>query len=170
MTTQQKEDLNYLTQYANNMNDEELFNRFDLMIKEYELDADLFVEIADLMVNLSDTINQKLFDKMLEATSDADLNYIIDLMTAIEDDDIYKLDKLTNWGLERMMNENAIHDESYFTELADMDLKENGINASCLSWANDIPNCEYAELDAYDRFTTMTSEEVIEKYFDEYFQ
>lgn len=169
MTTQQKENLNYLTQYANNMSDDELFDRLDWMVKNYDLDGDLFVEIADLMVNLGDTINQKLFDKMLEATSDDDLNYIIDLMMAIENDDIYELDKLTNYGLERMMNENEIHDESYFSEIADMDLKENGINASCLSWANDIPSCEYAELDVYDNFTKMTSEEVIEKYFDEYF-
>ena len=47
-----------------------------------------------------------------------------------------------------MMNEEEIHDESYFAELADMDLKENGLEASSLSWANDIPsNFEYAELD-----------------------
>lgn len=169
MTTQQKQDLNYLTQYANNMSDNELFDRLDWMVKNYDLDGDLFVEIADLMVNISDTINQKLFDKMLDATSDADLNHIIDLMMAIENDDIYELDKLTNWGLDRMMNENEIHDENYFIEMADMDLKENGINASCLSWANDIPSCEYAELDVYDNFATMTSAEVIEKYFDEYF-
>ena len=165
-----KKSLYYISQYANDMGIEQFVNRIDWMIKEYELDGDLFVEIADIMPKISDAINQKLFDKMMEATSDADLQIIIDILTAVDNEDIYELDKLTDYGLERMMNEEEIHDESYFAELADMDLKENGLQASSLSWANDIPsNFEYAELSIYDDFTTMTKAEVIEKFFDEYF-
>jgi len=170
MTIQQKEDLNYLTQYANNMTDDELFNRLDWMIKENDLDLDLFIEIAEMMTVTHDAINQKLFDNMIEATSDADLEIIINILTAVDNDDIYELDKLTNYGLDRMMNENNIQDESYFSEVADMDLRENGLQARCLSWVNDIPNnFDYAELDCYDNFTIMTTAEVIEKFFDEYF-
>ena len=170
MTEENKKSLYYITQYANNMSDEQLFNELDWMIKEYDLELDLFIEIADLMPNISDTINERLFKDMISATSDADLQIIIDILTAVDNEDIYELDKLTDYGLERMMNENEIHDESYFAEVADMDLRENGLEASSLSWANDIPcNFEYAELDIYDNFTTMTAAEVIEKFFDEYF-
>ena len=165
-----KKSLYYISQYANDMSIEQFVNRIDWMIKEYDLDPDLFIEIADLMPSISDTINQKLFEKMMEATSDADLQIIIDILTAIDNEDIYELDRLTNYGLDRMMSECQIQDESYFTEIADMDLKENGLDASCLSWVNDIPdNFEFAELDIYDNFTTMTAAEVIEKFFDEYF-
>ena len=165
-----KKSLYYISQYANDMGIEQFVDTIDNRVADYDLDLDLFVEIADIMPSISDAINQKLFDKMMEATSDADLQIIIDILTAVDNEDIYELDKLTDYGLERMMNENEIHDESYFAELADMDLKENGLEASCLSWANNIPtNFEYAELDIYDNFTTMTAAEVIEKFFDEYY-
>jgi len=170
MTNENKKSLYYLTQYADYMSDEQFFDELDRMIKEYDLELDLFIEIAEMMPNISDTINQKLFEKMMEATSDGDLMIIIMILTAVDNENIYELDRLTNYGLDRMMNEESIHDESYFAELADMDLKENGLEASSLSWANDIPtNFEYAELDIYDNFTTMTAAEVIEKFFDEYF-
>jgi len=170
MTEENKKSLYYITQYANDMSDEQFFDRLDWMIKEYDLELDLFIEIAEMMPNISDIINQKLFEKMMEATSDGDLMIIIMILTAVDNENIYELDRLTNYGLDRMMNEESIHDESYFAELADMDLKENGLEASSLSWANDIPtNFEYAELDIYDEFTTMTTQEVIEKFFDEYF-
>ena len=170
MTTQQKEDLNYLTQYANNMSDEQFFNLISNQVAEHDLELDLFIEIAELMTVTHDAINQKLFDNMLEATSDADLENIIKILTAIDDADLYELNKLTADGLDRMMSENNIQDENYFTELADMELREYGIEASCLSWVNDIPNnFDYAELDCYDNFTIMTAAEVIEKFFDEYF-
>ena len=170
MTKQQKADLYYITQYANNMTDEQFYDRLDCMIKEHDLDGELFTEISNSMPNISDAINQKLFNEMLEATSDADLEIIINILAAVDDEDIFKLDKLTDYRLERMMNENEIHDESYFNEIADMDLRENGLQASSLSWANEIPyNFEYAELNIYDEFTTMTTSEVIEKFFDEYF-
>ena len=170
MTNENKKSLYYITQYANNMSDEQLFDRLDWLIKEYELNADLFVEIADIMPNISDTINEKLFSLILEAKSDDELNYILNILSAVDNEDLYELDKLMRGGLDRMMNENEIHDESYFAEVADMDLKENGIEASSLSWANDMPsNFEFAELDIYDNFTTMTTAEVIEKFFDEYF-
>ena len=145
MTEENKKSLYYLAQYANNMSDEQLFNELDRMIKEYDLELDLFIEIAEMMPNISDIINQKLFEKMMEATSDGDLMIIIMILTAVDNENIYELDRLTNYGLDRMMNEESIHDESYFAELADMDLKENGLEASSLSWANDIPcNFEYA--------------------------
>ena len=171
MTEENKKSLYYITQYANNYNsDEQLFDAIDNRVAYYDLDLDLFIEIADLMPNISDTINERLFKDMISATSDADLQIIIDILTAIDNEDLGELDRLTNYGLDRMMNEEEIHDESYFAELADMDLKENGLEASSLSWANDIPcNFEYAELDIYDNFTTMTAAEVIEKFFDEYF-
>ena len=170
MTNENKKSLYYLTQYADYMSDEQFFDELDRMIKEYDLELDLFIEIAEMMPNISDTINQKLFEKMMEATSDGDLMIIIMILTAVDNENIYELNRLTNYGLDRMMNEESIHDESYFAELADMDLKENGLEASSLSWANDIPtNFEYAELDIYDNFTTMTAAEVIEKFFDEYY-
>ena len=165
-----KKSLYYISQYANDMGIEQFVDTIDNRVAYYDLDLDLFIEIAALMPNVSDAINERLFEKMMEATSDADLQIIIDILTAVDNEDIYELDKLTDYGLDRMMNEEEIHDESYYTELADMDLKENGLEASCLSWVNDIPSdFEFAELDVYDRFTTMTSEEVIEKFFDEYF-
>ena len=160
MTEEIKKSLYYITQYANNMSDEQFFERIDNRVAYYEnvLDIDLFIEIAALMPNVSDAINERLFAKMMRATSDADLQIIIDILTAIDNEDLGELDRLTNYGLDRMMNEEEIHDESYFIEIADMDLKENGLEASCLSWANDIPtNFEYAELDIYDNFTTMTA-------------
>lgn len=170
MTKQQKADLYYITQYANTMTDEQLFDTIDYIVKLYDLDLDLFIEIAEKMTQTPDAINEKLFEKMIEATSDADLEIIIMILTAVDNEDIYELDKLTNYGFDRMLNENNIADENYFNELADMDLRENGLEASCLSWVNDIPsNFEYAELDIYDNFTTMTTAEVIEKFFDEYY-
>lgn len=170
MTEENKKRLNYLTQYANDMTDEQFFDRIDNRAAEYDLELDLFIEIAELMPNISDAINEELFNEMLEATSNADLEIIINILRAVDDADLYELDKLTDYRLERMMNENMIHDESYFNEMADWDLRENGIDASCLSWINEMPSSfEYAELDLYDRFTTMTAAEVIEKFFDEYY-
>ena len=170
MTKQQKADLYYITQYANSMSDEQFFNRLDCMIKEHDLDDDLFIEIAESMPNISDAINEKLFNEMLEATSDADLEIIINILAAVNDEDLSELDKLTDYGLDRMMSECNINDENYYNELADWDLRENGLQASSLSWANDIPyDFEYAELSIYDEFTTMTASEVIEKFFDEYY-
>ena len=170
MTKQQKENLYYLTQYAGDMTDKQLFDTIDNQAACYDLDIDLFVEIAETMTATPDAINERLFDLMLKAENNADLEITIMILTAIDNEDINELDKLTNYGLERMLNENNIHDEFYFTELADMELKEYGIYASCLSWVNNIlNNFEFAELDCYDNFTAMTTAEVIQKFFDEYF-
>ena len=164
------ENLFYLTQYAAHMTDEGFYNKIANRAARYDLDLELFIEIDGLMPMIPDAINQKLFVDILNVESDADLEKIIKILTAIDNEDLNELDRLMDGRLERMMNEEEIHDEDYFTELAEYDLRENGMDASCLSWANDIPsNFEFAELDIYDQFTTMTTAEVIDKFFDEYY-
>ena len=56
-----KKSLYYISQYANDMGIEQFVNRIDWMIKEYELDGDLFVEIALILCLISDAINE-IFD------------------------------------------------------------------------------------------------------------
>ena len=170
MTTQQKADLNYLTQYANDMSDEQLFDRIDNKAAYYDLDLDLFIEIAEMMTVTPDTINEILFNLMLKAESDADLEDTIKILIAIDNEDIAALNDLLDNQLDVMMFENNINVPSFWIDQADYDLRENGINADAINYANDIDeSAEFLQLTPYNNFNRYSFIDLVVEFFDEYY-
>lgn len=167
-----KKRLYYMTQYANHMSDEGFYNLIAEQVKTNDLDLDLFYEISELMESISDAINQKLFDKMLSATDASDLLLIVYLLDAIEDNNMDAINRLTDYALDDYMNENNILSPDSWEEIADEDLKHNGINANCLYWVKEIDhNYDYLQLNGYENgFYTMSDEDVIHEFMGYYLQ
>ena len=170
MNENNKKSLYYITQYADYMTDGDVYNLIEELTEKHDLEIDLFVEIAELMTSTDDKINAKLFNKMLEVTDDSDLQYIIDLLTAIDNEDINEIDTLTDNALSDYMSDYNIQDAELWDEIADYDLKENGIDASCLYWVKDINyHVDYLQLNGYENgFNEMTTEEVITEFMEYY--
>ncbi len=170
MTEENKKSLDYITQYANNMSDEQFFDRISNRVAYYELDIGLFIEIADLMPKISDAINQKLFRDVMGTTSDADLQRIIDILTAIDNEDLSELDELLDHRLESMMNENDIQAPCDWFWEADDDLRRNGIYANAVNYATDIDeSADFLQLDAYNNFKKYSFIDLVTEFFNEYY-
>lgn len=164
--------LYYMTQYAYNMSDEDFYNTIAEQVKTNDLDADLFYNISELMESVSDKINHKLFAKMLLATDDSDLYTIIYLLEAIKNNNFDRINDLTDYALDDYMTENNIFSPDLWEEIADEDLKSNGINANCLYWVKEIDhNYDYLQLNGYENgFCNMSDEDMIIEFMEYYLQ
>lgn len=163
----------YLTQYANYMSDEGVLEMFQEHVDGMdEDDAEEYLEILytisqELMPNITDEVNQKIFGVL---TLTEDLSTLAEIVGAISRDDFQELDELTNYGLSDFMTDYSIYSPYTWEEIADSDLRENGIEASCLYWAIKIDySYDYLQLNAYENgFNHMDEIDVFEEFVSEH--
>ena len=159
----------YITQYSVFENDADVYASINGWIIKNEIDVTVFSEILELMPKVDDSVNQKVFNYLLFLDNEK-LEKILLLYEALEEADLNELDDLFNNNeLYDWMADRNIYSPDTWEELADQDLKENGIDARCLYWVKDIDyNYEYQGLNGYENgFNDYTEEEVIKEFIDE---
>lgn len=171
MTDKNKKRVYYMTQYADYMSDEDFYQSVDEIIKSNELDIDLIAEISELMTETSDRHNVKIYGKMWQAEDDNDLLTLINLLSAIINDDLDAVADLLDVDLWDFMAEKEIYTPDDLEEYADEDLKANGIDARALYWVKEINYCaKYQEFNGYaNGFYDLDDADIIEMLLDEYF-
>ena len=171
MTNENKKRLYYMTQYADYMSDEDFYQTIDEIIKSNDLDIDLIAEISELMTETSDRYNVKIYGKMWQAKDDADLSNLIDLLSAIIDEDIYKAAELLSVDLWDLLAEREVYTPDDLEYFADEDLRANGVNAGALYWVKEINySAKYQQFNGYaNGFYDLDDADIIEMLFDEYF-
>lgn len=169
MTEENKRRLYYLTQYADYMTDEGFYQNMDEHIKSNELDIDLITEISELMTETSDNHNIKIYGKIWQAEDDNDLLTLANLLSAIIDENSEAVADLLDVDLWDFLTKKDIYTPDYLEEMADNDLKANGINANALYWVNKIDHgAKYQELNVYaNDFYDLDDADIIEKLLDE---
>ncbi|OQA77208.1 MAG: hypothetical protein BWY30_01151 [Tenericutes bacterium ADurb.Bin239] len=171
MTEENKKRLYYITQYADYMTDEDFYQSVDNHIKSNDLDINLFAEISELMTEISDRYNVRIYDKMWQAKDDADLLDLIDLLNAIIDEDSDKVAEVLEVDLWDFLTEREIYTPDLLEELADEDLRVNGVNASALYWVKEINyTAKYQGFNGYaNGFYDYDDADIIEMLLDEYY-
>lgn len=162
MTKELKEKAYYITQYANYEFDDDVYHNIDYWIKENEIDPDLLIELFDLMPEIKDGINQKIYDVLFTLDNEK-LEKIIEMLEAIKDNDMNTIADLVN-NFYDWMAESEIYDPNTLEEIADEDLKTNGVKARCLYWVNEIDySYNYNQFNGYGNgFHALNDEDVID--------
>lgn len=170
MTEKNKKRLYYLTQYADYMTDEGFYQSIEEHIKKNDLDIDLIAKISELMTENNDKINKKIYGKIWQAKSNADLFDIIDLLNAIIDENSEEVAELLNIDFWDFLTEREIYTPATLEEIADEDLRANGINANALYWFNEIAySSKYQQFNGYaNGFYNLDDADIIEMLLDEY--
>lgn len=170
MTEKNKKRLYYLTQYADYMTDEQFLNKITNLVERYYLDIDLIAEISELMTKTSDKINKKLFNELLQAKSNTNLFDIIDLLNAIIRENSKEVAELLDVDFWDFLTEREIYTPATLEEIADEDLRANGINANALYWVKEIDyGAKYQEFNGYaNGFNNLDDADIIEMLLDEY--
>jgi DNA-directed RNA polymerase subunit F len=162
MKKELKEKAYYITQYANYEFDEDVYNNLNCWIKENEIDETLLLELFDIMPSIRDSINESIYN-VIYTLDNEKLEKIIEMMQAIKDNDMNTIADLVN-NFYDWMAEQEIYDPNTLEEIADEDLKTNGVKARCLYWVNEIDyNYNYNQFNGYyNGFHTLNDEDVID--------
>lgn len=171
MTKENRKSLYYMTQYADYMTDEGFYQSIDEHIKSNDLDINLISEISELMTETSDRYNVKIYGKMWQAKDDDDLLNLINLLRAIIDEDSDKVAEMLEVDLWDFLADSEIYTPDLLEELADEDLKSNGINARSLYWVKEINyTAKYQGFNGYaNGFYDYDDADIIEMLLDEYY-
>lgn len=141
--------LYYITQYANASTDEQVYKTIERWIETNNIDINVLSDLISRMPSVSDAINQKIFNH-LTSTNNDELARVLVLYDALISESIDGLDDLAGGLFYDWLADNEIYTPDEWAELADMDLKENGINANALYWINEIDyNYNYLALNGY---------------------
>lgn len=170
MTEKNKKRLYFLTQYADYLTDEGFYQSIEEHIKKNDLDIDLIAKISELMTENNDKINKKIYGKIWQAKDDADLLALIDLLIAIIEENSEEVAELLDVDLWGFLAERDIYTPETLEEIADEDLRANGINANALYWINEIDyGTKYQKLNGYaNGFYNLDDADIIEMLLDEY--
>lgn len=172
MTTEQKKQVikeaYYMTQYANYSSDEGVYEALISSLEENETDFNLVIEFLELTHDATDFINQKVYDSVFYSLTDENIEILIKLYEAIENESINDLEDLFDISYYDLFDGYA-GDYDFFEMIADEDLKNNGIDANAIYWAYKIP-CDGAmyELDVYNHFDEITFNDILERLFEQY--
>lgn len=170
MTEENKKRLCYLTQYADYMTDEGFYESIEEHIKKNELNINLIAKISKLMTKISDNYNIKIYSKIWQAEDDNDLLVLIDLLSAIIRENSKEVAELLDVDFWDFLAEREIYTPAMLEEIADEDLRANGINANALYWVKEIDyGAKYQELNGYaNGFYNLDDTDIIEMLLDEY--
>jgi len=171
MTNEQKKavikEAYYMTQYASYMSDEGFYESF-LECLPCDIDFTLLIEFLELTKNATDQVNEKVYNSILFHLDNDKLEILIKLYTALEDEDINELENLLDIDRYELFPDDRIGYASDFEDMADNDLKCNGISANAIYWAKDIPASDnLLKLDIYDDFEELEESDIIDTFIDE---
>ena len=130
----EKTNLDYMTQYSY-MNDEGYYQAMADQVKL--LDSEILNQLMDLVPYVDDKYNKILFD-LLFIVNDDQLTILVDMWEALKDKNIGDFLDIMNTDTYELMGDNAIYTFYELEEIADEDLKINGVNANALYWYNDL--------------------------------
>jgi hypothetical protein len=157
----------YMTQYASYMDDDGFYRSFIECLPD-GINPDLLIEFLTLTRSMTDKVNDKIYNFVLFRLDNEKLETLINLYQAIIDEDINELESLLNVDRYELYPDDTIGYASDFEEMADNDLKCNGLSAHAIYWAKDIPESDnLLKLDIYDDFEELDVGEIIDTIIDE---
>ena len=128
--------LYYLTQYANYMSDEGYYNEMQDQLQV--LDDELLQELMDLVPKVNDNFNKILFDLLFTVDNDQ-LQELITVWQYLSINDIENALNVLNIDvMELFEGDDTLFDYQTLEDIADEDLRANGINANALYWIKDL--------------------------------
>lgn len=128
--------LYYMTQYANYMSDEGYYNEMQDQLQI--LDSELLQELMDLVPDVSDRFNKILYDLLFTINNDQ-LQELITVWQYLSINDIENALNVLNIDvMELFEGDYYLYTYNILEEMADEDLRANGINANALYWIKDL--------------------------------
>lgn len=128
--------LYYLTQYADTTTNEGYYNEMSDQLKV--LDSELLQELMDLVSKVNDDFNKILFDLLFTIDNDQ-LQELITMWQYLSIDDIEQALNVLNIDvMELFEGDDTLFDYQTLEDIADEDLRANGINANALYWIKDL--------------------------------
>lgn len=160
--------VDFLTQYADNSSDEGVYEAVEAWLKRTGIDEDVFQEVIGKMTEMSDRVNTTIYKHLMMFKTEEELNKLGDLIDAIDEEDLESVGDFVE-DYDDFLQENNINTPDFWYEIADIDLKQNGMDARSLYWCNDVDyDYKYQKLNAYENgFTDMDNSDVIEYILDE---
>lgn len=141
--------LYYMTQYANYMTDEGYYEGMSEQLKQLDHER-LSYLCNELAPKVADKYNELLFNLLYTVNNDQ-LDKLIEVWELLADEDLEGLFNLVNVDYNDLLNpDNYIYDYDTLEQIADEDLKTNGINANALYWYDELDsNYNYFVFNAY---------------------
>ncbi|ABC01263.1 Mbov_0392 family ICE element protein [Mycoplasma capricolum] len=167
-------DLWWITQYAENVSDEGVYEVINWKIKNSdEEDRQAIVEqilnLVENMSNLDDEINKKIYNKLMSdnlfsLSKLEDINEFFDKLDYEEVDEVANYFSLDNF--DEFLEEEEIISDSSLEELIDTSLKENGLDSYYINlvepWRNST--AEYVVINDYvNGFSDKYSDDEVKK-------
>ena len=164
----------YFTQYASYMFDDDAIIAMKEGLSGITATGDL-LRLLNVAPDVSDKYNEILFGLMIRGVlNDDNIAATADAWEELKADDLRgAFDALNAWRkLDDILEDTFIDyiagDVYELEEMADEDLKANGIKASALHWYQDLPSEGYAVIDCMDRvYSYRNEEEALLDYVDE---
>ncbi|KDE43549.1 Mbov_0392 family ICE element protein [Metamycoplasma hyosynoviae] len=171
------EDINYLFQYAEiDVDDSKILENFNQNLHSLDSDEqlkykELIISIVEGMAKIDDIFNKKIYQQIIADTNLINLQIIDEFIEEIKNPtidtlnnlNIYSADSIYDW-----MENEQIMDAYSFEEIADADIKENGVSANLWYAYEDFDKFvykpEYIQLDAYLRLEGLSESEIIYSY------
>ncbi|MDD7884158.1 Mbov_0392 family ICE element protein [Metamycoplasma hyosynoviae] len=171
------EDIDYLFQYAEiDVDDSKILENFNQNLHSLDSDEqleykELIISIVEGMAKIDDIFNKKIYQQIIADTNLINLQIIDEFIEEIKNPtidtlnnlNIYSADSIYDW-----MENEQIMDAYSFEEIADADIKENGVSANLWYAYEDFDKFvykpEYIQLDAYLRLEGLSESEIIYSY------
>ncbi|MDC8917370.1 hypothetical protein PR256_03345, partial [Metamycoplasma hyosynoviae] len=171
------EDIDYLFQYAEiDVDDSKILENFNQNLHSLDSDEqleykELIISIVEGMAKIDNIFNRKIYQQIIADTNLINLQIIDEFIEEIKNPtidtlnnlNIYSADSIYDW-----MENEQIMDAYSFEEIADADIKENGVSANLWYAYEDFDKFvykpEYIQLDAYLRLEGLSESEIIYSY------
>ena len=172
MTTEQKKriikEAYYMTQYASYSSDGGVYEALLSSLEANGTDFNLVMEFLKLTHDATDFINQQVYDRVFYSLTDENIEILLKLYEAIENESISDLEDLFDISYYDLFD-GYVGDYDFFEMIADEDLKNNGIDANAIYWSYKIPyDGDLYELDCYNHFNEVTFNDILERIFEQY--
>lgn len=152
----------YITQYATYNSDEGVYEALEYWINKEDIDEDNLVELFGLMGQVSDSINEKVYMKLM-TLSDSGVEKLLDLYNAITDGNLNDLDDVMNYVVFETLEEEDIKTPEEWYDYGDQSLRDMGADSNAIYWIKDLDlSYDYAQINVYlNGFEYMDELEVI---------
>jgi hypothetical protein len=125
-----------MTQYADTTTNEGYYNEMQEQLKI--LDSEALQELMDLVPEVNDRFNKILYD-LLFNIDNAQLQELITMWQYLSIDDIENALNVINVDVMELFDgDDTLFDYQTLEDIADEDLRANGINANALYWIKDL--------------------------------
>ena len=142
--------LYYMTQYASYMSDEGYYNEMSEQLQV--LDSEALQELMDLVPDVSDKFNKVLYDLLFTIDNDQ-LQELITVWEYLSIDDVENALNVLNIDvMDLFTGDDFLYTFDILEEIANNDLRVNGINANALYWYKELEknnNYNYYRFNGY---------------------